>query len=381
MFFLEQSRIQKDKYKTLLKIIGALSRLSSNEVEIPYLYYRMAENTFCRAFGAKNLSRSDISIDASKDDIGIGIKTFLHKNGQPSEKIAEFNKERTIWANSNTNELKIQKISQLRNERVKSTATISGISENKMVYHCIARTKSKFLIFETPIKLINTEKINITNVSNNVITFEDGMHKYSFNLSKSTLFKKFEVDPVCEINIRISEDPFELLEQYFKTPFSAIDISVNPIVSTICLPLYSERKGINVPEKSGLNQWNASGRCRDYNEIYIPIPSLVRDKYPCFFPKRDATFILNLPDGQFLHVKVCQDGDKALMSNPNSALGEWLLRDVLGLKYGELLTYERLQIIGIDTVEINKFKDNTYEINFKKLGAYELFKDICFNQN
>ncbi len=74
------------------------------------------------------------------------------------------------------------------------------------------------------------------------------------------------------------------------------------------------------------------------------------------------------------------------MTNPNSALGEWLLRDVLGLKEKELLTYEKLEEVDIDSVEVVKFlDDNNYAINFKKLGTYENFKEnrleSCDNTN
>lgn len=72
--------------------------------------------------------------------------------------------------------------------------------------------------------------------------------------------------------------------------------------------------------------------------------------------------------------KVCQDDAKALMSNPNEDLGKWLLRDVLSLTENELVTYEKLENIGIDTVQLNKFEDETYEINFKGLGTYETYK-------
>jgi hypothetical protein len=47
---------------------------------------------------------------------------------------------------------------------------------------------------------------------------------------------------------------------------------------------------------------------------------------------------------------------------------------VLKLGEGELVTYQHLQAIGIDTVQIDKFEDGTYEINFKGLGTYETFK-------
>jgi len=128
-----------------------------------------------------------------------------------------------------------------------------------------------------------------------------------------------------------------------------------------------------VPEKSGLNQWNASGRPRDINEIYIPIPIWIHRKFPNFFPPRDQSFELSLPDRATMGAKVCQDDSKALMSNPNSALGKWLLRDVLNLQERELLTYDKLQAIGLDTVVIYKTDNETYDIDFTRIGSYEKF--------
>jgi hypothetical protein len=130
----------------------------------------------------------------------------------------------------------------------------------------------------------------------------------------------------------------------------------------------------HVPEKSGLNQWNAAGRPRDPNEIYIPIPAWIHRKFPGFFPEREVPFELTLPDRNILNAKVCQDGSKALMSNPNSALGKWLLRDVLNLKEKELLTYDKLQAIGLDTVVIYKIDSEHYDIDFTRIGSYEKFE-------
>ncbi len=61
------------------------------------------------------------------------------------------------------------------------------------------------------------------------------------------------------------------------------------------------------------------------------------------------------------------------MSNPNSALGEWLLRHVLCLKEGELLTYKKLETIGIDAVRLDKIDAQNYKISFASTGSYELF--------
>jgi ribosomal protein RSM22 (predicted rRNA methylase) len=74
-----------------------------------------------------------------------------------------------------------------------------------------------------------------------------------------------------------------------------------------------------------------------------------------------------------MEAKVCQDGGKALMSKSNKELGKWILRDVLKLNEGELLTYARLQVLGIDSIRIDKIDDNNYEINFAKSGTYDEF--------
>lgn len=63
------------------------------------------------------------------------------------------------------------------------------------------------------------------------------------------------------------------------------------------------------------------------------------------------------------------------MSYSNRELGQWLLRDVLKLKEGELLTYEKFQIIGIDSVRIDKIDNSNFDINFAKIGSYEKFEN------
>lgn len=62
------------------------------------------------------------------------------------------------------------------------------------------------------------------------------------------------------------------------------------------------------------------------------------------------------------------------MSNPNTALGEWLIDDVLHLPEGKIVTYEMLDRVGTDSVEISKESDSTFHINFKKTGAYDAFR-------
>ncbi|MBN1281911.1 MAG: NgoFVII family restriction endonuclease [Alphaproteobacteria bacterium] len=378
MFFSDQTDKQKSRYENLLQVIGSLSKLSSDS-DVPYLYYRMAENIFCKAFGADNLGRSDISLDAKKDNIGLGLKTFICSGTASIEKIAEFNKSKHLIDEATNIRDKIKIIADLRNERLNSTGGICRVDINDMYYHCVARDHGKLIIHETPIREIQINEIGAIKQNANIANFSDGIYDYSFNFSKSTLYKKFKIHPIHEIDVEILEDPYEILESKFRKGIIIEDSKIigiesqTQILGTLNLPLYSERGDKNVPEKSGLNQWNASGRRRDPNEIYISVPMFIHNNYPNFFPKRDTPFKLKLPSGQYLEVKICQDNGKALMSNPNKALGKWLLRDVLKLRENELLTYEKLEKIGIDSIEINKLKDGTFEINFKQLGTYEDF--------
>ena len=137
------------------------------------------------------------------------------------------------------------------------------------------------------------------------------------------------------------------------------------------MPLYGRKK--KVYERSGLNQWNAGGRTRHHDEVYIPIPKLIHDLFPNFFPGRDIHFSLILPDGEKVDAKVCQDNSKALMTTSNKKLGKLILRDGLNLKIGELATYDKLQLLGIDSVRIDKINHEEYEINFSNSGSYEKF--------
>jgi len=99
MFIDKQSKKQNEEYTKLLNLVGSLSNLFSDS-SVPFLYYRVAENVFCKAFEADNLSRSDCSIDARKNQEGLGRKTFLENNGKTFQKIAEFNKSRDVCRES-----------------------------------------------------------------------------------------------------------------------------------------------------------------------------------------------------------------------------------------------------------------------------------------
>lgn len=379
MFITNQSATNRIKYKQMLSSTGALSNLFS-ESDSPYLVSRNVENVFCEAFGADNLGRSDCSADAALNRVGIGIKTFLHGNGHTLQKIAEFNRDSDLYRGKSPKEL-VNIIASLRNERIEFTKRTYGIDE--MIYHSVTRKPGKILIFEDPMDLVQISSIKNLKVSNNrnTISFEDGLHEYSFNVTKSTLYKRFvSVEPIEEIEVEILENPYQELAKLVGFEITPIQVPAipNPLenLEKVILPLFSDRGNKrHVPEKSGLNQWNAAGRPRNANEIYIPIPMWIHRNFPEFFPDRDQPFQLRLPDKSLLSAKVCQENSKALMSNPNSALGEWLLRQVMNLGDRELLSYEILERLNIDSVIVYKHSEKHYSIDFCSLGSYDEFEN------
>ena len=111
------------------------------------------------------------------------------------------------------------------------------------------------------------------------------------------------------------------------------------------------------------------------------MPAIIHQKFPDFFPSHEITFVLQLPDGNLMSAKMCQQGDKGLMSNPNSALGEWILRKVLKKRPGELVTINELNTFGIDSVLVEKTHKmdeegkEIYSISFTS-SSYENYQDF-----
>lgn len=382
MFLTWQDDKNKDKYFELLKVVAGLSGLFSDS-NVAYLNYRAAENIFCKAFEADNLSRSDCSADASKDNVGIGLKTFLNNNGRTYQKVAEFNKNRNNYMESSNIGDMVHDIANMRNKRIESTKTIHGI--DNIIYHCVARQEEKFLIFEEEMDYIDTKSIKKINLKGNSLTFQDKINEYNFNVSKSTLLKRFITpENATIVDIKILDNPFDLLQDiYYKNTIMTYEKKANDKVESVILPLYSPTRN-EVMEKSGLNQWNASGRKRNQDELYIPVPIMIHRKYPYFFPLKDKSFNLVLPNKKIISAKMCQnstieldglivDKGKGLMSNPNTQLGKWILRDILEIPYGKLVTMDDLYSIGIDSVEIRKISDDYYEIDFKSIGSFKKF--------
>jgi hypothetical protein len=380
MFYELQPQIQRENYKKMLSIVGSLTQLFS-ESDCPYLAYRAHENIFCKYFEAENLARLDCSADAKKNRIGIGLKTWT---GQDDQKVAEFGKLRETFAGLAGLEL-VKKIAEYRNERIRVTKNLNGIDD--MIYHVIKRVPGAMQVLECAFDYIDIEHISlITNRGNvNNTYFTDGRHTYHFSTSKNTLYMIFEdMELLDNFNVEIMDDPYTCLMNLMpgvSAETVAEQVMPQPVVpkeNQVCLRLYSTKSDGTkfVAEKSGLNQWNAGGRKRHPDEVYIPYPAEDRERTRGFFPDRDTVFNLRMPDGTVIPAKVCQQDNKAIMSNPNKILGEWLLRNVFELPERTLVTYEMLERFGIDSVIFTKHGDLDYSVDFAEIGTYEQFHGI-----
>ncbi len=388
MFYDRQPVEHQENYKSMLKILGSLSRLFS-EAKEPYLYYRAHENVFAKYFEVDNNARHDDSADAydSHSSLGIGLKTWV---GGDNQKVAEFGRLRPQYEHLTGMEL-IQAIARYRNTRIRTTMNSHGLHE--MLYHIVKRVPGSMRIYEATFDQIDIDNIVLDEARGNANStyFTDGNHTYKFSRSKNTLYMIFDdMELLDEFEVEIYEDPYDvlsgLMEQAVVMP---VQESI-PRENQLCLRLYSTKADGTkfVAEKSGLNQWNgvrtsyrtnengerevARVTPRDPNELYIPYPADDRRRKE-FFPPRDENFDLMLPDGQWISAKVCQQDSKAIMSNPNNLLGKWLLRDVFELDEGTSVTYDMLRVFNVDSVMFTKIEDHKYTVDFCELGTYESF--------
>ena len=370
------AEIDIEKNGDYLKLLSAVAKLSGlfSESSVPFINYRVAENIFCRSFNANNLSRSDTAFDANFNSVGIGLKTFTCNTNNSTEKVAEFNSLSRVLSNFKGIELAI-KLGEFRNDRINLASRLYDI--NSSLYHIVARKEKELLLYETDYNKIDIANIHSVKDNKASLQFEDGNNFYSFNYSKSTLFRKFIIPQnAFRLPIEIIEDPYTLLLELFEN--KELKPATDKLLkgqNFVILPLYSTKNKDKkeVAEKSGLNQWNAGGRKRDLGEIYIPIPSELNKKYPDFFPKRDQDFNLQIPTGEIFSAKLCQENSKALMTNPNKALSDWLLRKVLQLKEGELATIEKLDKLGFDSVIITETDNEFFKIDIMKTDTYNEF--------
>lgn len=395
------SKLDVDTY---LKKLGSIAKLSSlfSDGSTPFIHSRLAERLYCLETGAVDLSRRDISFDALNNGVqGIGIKTFVTKSKKTSnvEKIAEL----TSYASKGkltgiSGEALALEVSRVRNLRVESDIAELGIDLSNCFYHCVVRAPDEIFIIEQDFAFIDLGKIRPTDSrgkpvasfsSEGHVYFEDGEFGYMFNVAKNVLYRRFipengfvskSITGLESLKIGRLLDGIASLEQ--GADGAPIEDSSSALPFVI-LPLYSPGKEFVYP-KSGINQWNANGRKRKFPEAYISVPKTVHRKFPGFFPPRNKTFSLRLPNGNIVIAKICQQGDKALMSNPNTALCEWLFplidgsfteSERRGLTEGRPYTYSDLVAIGKNAVRVTKTfgQEWDYELESAPIGSYEGF--------
>ena len=121
---------------------------------------------------------------------------------------------------------------------------------------------------------------------------------------------------------------------------------------------------------SGIN-WGIrkNGTKRDQNQAYIPYNH--KDKKAGFFPDREHPDDENCPmfkvitkDFGSFHMRMAQQGNKALHSvESNAILGEWI-RKRIGAPAGGYVTKQMLELYGKTYVTFRKYNDGTYLLDF-----------------
>jgi hypothetical protein len=347
---------------------------------------------------------------------GIGVKTFTANSRKDSstEKIAEFSKPAYVHMISKLRGKKLAlTISEFRNKRVTSDALQLGIDLDKSYYHCIVRIPGAVILHEEPYALIKIEKLYPTDSRGKRIPswpshldghlyFGDGQNLYTFHRGKNVLHKRFDLSKgftSAPIKIEILSDAFSRIVKAFGVVLpdlsnEAGNLSTPPNwevdTNRAVLPLYSPGKMV-VQASSGINNWNAGGRARKFGEAYIPIPSIVHKLRPGFFPPRDTKFVIALPTGEKISAKVCQQGSKALMSDPNTSLCFWLYELIDGsralaekrFEKKNPYIYQDLLNIGKDAVLITKTDspEVDYKLELVAVGAFEDFLDGLKQEN
>ena len=407
------------EYVELLQAVASLSRLFSDN-KSAYIDPNFVERLFVHTSKANDLSKKYNSFDAHipAAKIGVGIKTFgvSNKDSIKKEKVAELTQFAGKGAFSNLDQQAIAiKAAGIRNDRIKTDVSEYDIDIDKSYYHCLLRVPGGAIIHQEPYSYVDID--NIQPVDPNKYTpiskfpdgvgspiFSDRKNIYSYSISKNVLYKRFDIAKGINsdiIPLVIYDDIFEKVLGWFKQTADgiALPVSVASItqlitptapadvagVDYVVLPLYStkNKQVKEVAPKSGINQWNAGGRERKFGEAYIPVPSAIHEKYPSFFPGRDTVFELTLPNGRVVQAKICQENGKALMSNPNDLLCEWLYR-VIDPQYSEQewkkrfdesrpFTYSDLERIGKDSVRVKKIDDGHFSIEFAGINSYDNF--------
>jgi len=415
------SKDQRDEYVKFLQVYGALSNLFRQKQGdlIPYLDSKFQETVFTKIFNGKNVDIGNTPHDVlsvfGDQRIGIGLKTWM--GSKPSfQKVMQIKRHQNDLIQYRNDPYSLAyKISEKKNEIMKRDYDRLGLSEDKNIYHYVTRDKGIFTINECAYPLIDIDKLNNFRPTDSSLSWSDGSRDYKYTFGDSQIWQRFDSNNyntliLNKFDVKIIEDPFSFLLKAYFNLIEDSKVATTEIVEAY-LPLYSyETK--EVEEKSGLNAWNGAPKTkgsttlRPLNEVYIPVPIDFHKKYPNFFTKNileffktrkkhdgaknekpELRFYLQLPNGKRIPSLLTGDNMKNFQSGSNtehdengkrygqSALGQWLLVDVLGLKEREPVTREWLQKKGTDSIRLWREKDDykTINIDFAPVGSFEKF--------
>lgn len=418
------SKEERDEYINFLQVYGALTNLfrQKHGDPIPYLDSKFQETIYAKVFNSENVdignTPHDILSVFGDERIGIGLKTWM-KSKPSFQKVMQLKRYKSDIDPyfDKSNEELARKLSEIKNERMIVDYNRLGLSVDKNIYHYVTRDAGKFVIQETLYPLVDID--NLRNFKRTATAFQwsDGHKDYKFTYSDSQIWQHFDSAKkdtliLNQFDVNIIDDPFDFLMKSYFNFIGNYGNQVDEDIVEVYLPLYSYRTK-EVEVKSGLNSWNAAPKSkgsttlRPLNEIYIPIPKEFHKKYPSFFcpdifeaEKRQNTFQgsqkdkpqvrfqLKLPNGKLIPALVTQSNMKGLQSGSTteidpdtgkhygqSALGQWLLVDVLGLKDRQVVTREWLQKKGTDSVRLWRKKGDysTINIDFAPIRSFESF--------
>ena len=402
------NQLDKEKQEKYIKRLTALGVLSGLFKELdgkngrkPYLHYRNHEISFIDSFKVQGITRKDSAFDAivriGDKAIGVGLKTWIHNSDFSNQKVAEFNKKsgelRKLFDAGKKRDL-VLRVAELRNNRIDDDKRIYETELD--IYHFITRDDNCFYIIESNYEKIDINKIKNIKKSDTSISFNDGKNDYIFNMSKSTLFKRFDAsenERILSVKIDIHDDPFYILENIFNSEFelhnhnlstvSSFDKENNPMT----LESHDDKTYL-VNKKSVFNASLASSKTKGSNiprpayEAYAHIPKYIHQLFPNFFgfdaldreSRSNSHFNLHLPNGSMITAKITQDDGKSLQTNPQSILGKWLLFSIFGLKEYEMLTRDILDEKEIDSIKITKIDNNNFKVDICSYLDYEKWK-------
>ncbi len=376
---------QRETYIEFIQMYGALSKMFNQKSSItgaPYLDSKFQETIYARAFDSADVdignTPHDIMSIFGNQRIGIGVKTWLNSSVsyQKVMQLKRYKSEIDSLNKPGKEEELANKISEIKNSKMQLDYDRLGLDENKNIYHYITRDKGKVVFQETIYPKIDISNLNKFSLSKSSFVFSDGIKQYKYTFGDSQIWMQFgnkkDQTLLKEVEINMLDDPFEFLKVAFQNKGMLLKdqagvLTIKKTVQTqtddVYLPLYSYRSD-KVEEKSGLNAFNGAPKNKKNNsprpeaEVYIPVPKEFHKKYPHWFSneidtryynKKAIPFTLHLPDGTSYPARLTQEGFKSFETNPQSALGKWLLYKILKLK-----PWQKVTIIKITSERIER---------------------------